>query len=536
MALISGAGLVQQHRRLGRVVCVSGSRLVATLEDTEEEVVRIQKGAIVKIALPDTDAFCMVSGLSVPVPSGQAETGETRLVELEYLGETVGLGLAKRFQRGVTAYPALGDTLHAANENDLALIYATNTQETLLIGHTFQHGNQSVHVNPNALLGKHFAVLGTTGTGKSCAVTQVLRGLLEGHDNAHIVLLDPHDEYPKAFGDRAERLGPDRLQLPFWLFNADEISSVLLGLPPRNHTEEGAEGILKELIPLAKHEANPELGKEISITVDTPVPYRLSDLDRLIEEAMGRLEKADRLAPLKLLKARLSVLRNDPRFAFMFGGITIHDNMAAIISKLLRIPTDGKPLTIIDLSSVPSEVLNVVVSVLCRLIFDFAVWSRGAEPILLVCEEAHRYAPADPKLGFGPAKDGLARIAKEGRKYGLSLCMVSQRPSELSPLILSQCSTIFAFRMTSLRDQEFIRGIIPDDSLGLLDFLPSLGDGEAIVAGQAVAVPVRVKVPRLGSEDCPSSSTGHFSDAWSRASLDRNFVEQIVDKWRRQRR
>ncbi|MEO1020851.1 MAG: DUF87 domain-containing protein, partial [Pseudomonadota bacterium] len=415
-------------------------------------------------------------------------------------------------------------------------IYERQSDETLLIGSTMQHRDQAVHVNPDALLGKHFAVLGTTGTGKSCAVTQVLHGLLEAHDNAHIVLLDPHDEYPAAFGDRAERLGPDQLQLPYWLFNAEEICSVVLGLPPRNHTEEGAEGILKELIPIAKQVANPELAQEISITVDTPVPYRLSDLDALIDEAMGRLEKADRMAPLKLLKTRLSVLRNDPRFTFMFGGIAVQDNMASIISKLLRIPTDGKPLTIIDLSSVPSEVLNVVVSVLCRLIFDFAVWSRGAEPILLVCEEAHRYAPADGSLGFGPAKDGLARIAKEGRKYGLSLCMVSQRPSELAPLILSQCSTIFAFRMTSLRDQEFVRGIIPDDSLGLLDFLPSLGDAEAIVAGQAVAVPVRVSIPRLPSHQCPASSTGRFATAWSREALDRDFVREVVDKWRRQRR
>ncbi len=527
---------IQQHRRLGRVVCVSGSRLVATLEDTETELMRVQKGAIVKIALPETDVFCMVAGLSVPVPAGNNSQADTKLVELEYLGETVTKDQGKAFQRGISAYPALGDTLHTADVQDLALIYEKPADATLLIGHSLQHGNQPVHVDPNALLGKHFAVLGTTGTGKSCAVAQVLRGLLKDHEHAHIVLLDPHDEYPKAFGDRAECLGPEKLQLPYWLFTAEEISSVLLGPPPRNRTADAAEGLLKDLVATAKGQANAELGREISITVDTPVPYRLSDLEQLIDEEIGRLEKAERLTPLKLLKTRLSVLRNDPRFSFMFGGIAFQDNMAAVIAKLLRIPADGKPLTIIDLSSVPSEVLNVVVSVLCRLVFDFAVWSRGTEPILLVCEEAHRYAPDDSRLGFGPAKEGLARIAKEGRKYGLSLCMVSQRPSELAPLILSQCSTVFAFRMTSLRDQEFVRGVIPDDSLGLLDFLPSLGDAEAIVAGQAVAVPVRVKIPKLSNEHCPSSTTGTFSTAWSQATLDRNFVEQIVDKWRRQRR
>ena len=183
------------------------------------------------------------------------------------------------------------------------------------------------------------------------------------------------------------------------------------------------------------------------------------------------------------------------------------------------------------------DTLNVVVSVLCRMTFDFALWSRGAQPILLVCEEAHRYAPADPALGFEPAKEALARIAQEGRKYGLSLCLVSQRPSELAPSILSQCNTTFAFRMTSLRDQEIVRGITADGAYGLLDFLPSLGDAEAIVVGEGVSLPLRVCFDRLPPDRQPHSTTARFSQSWRQESLDRTFVVEVVGEvWRRQQR
>jgi DNA helicase HerA-like ATPase len=214
----------------------------------------------------------------------------------------------------------------------------------------------------------------------------------------------------------------------------------------------------------------------------------------------------------------------------------VQDNMARIISRIFRVPVAGRPITILDLSAVPSEILDIVASVLLRMAFDLALWSRGAQPILVVCEEAHRYAPADKRLGFEPTKEALARIAKEGRKYGLSLCMVSQCPSELDIGILSQCNTVFAFRMTSLKDQEFVRGIVTDNAYGLLDFLPSLGDAEAIVAGQAVAVPMRVRLAELPPEAQPRSASASFSQAWRSESQGKAFIADVVQRWRAQTR
>jgi hypothetical protein len=220
----------------------------------------------------------------------------------------------------------------------------------------------------------------------------------------------------------------------------------------------------------------------------------------------------------------------------MFQGLTVRDNMTAILSRIFRVPVSGKPVTILDLSGVPSEILNVVVSLLCRLTFDFALWSDRAIPMLLVCEEAHRYVTQDPSLGFEATKRALGRIAKEGRKYGVSLCLVSQRPSDLAVGILSQCNTIFAMRMSNQKDQEFVRGTLSESALGLLDSLPTLRTGEAIAVGEGVSVPVRVSFDMLPDERKPLSGTASFSAAWQNDDKDESFVAEVVDRWRRQRR
>jgi DNA helicase HerA-like ATPase len=210
--------------------------------------------------------------------------------------------------------------------------------------------------------------------------------------------------------------------------------------------------------------------------------------------------------------------------------------MSEILSRLFRIPVDGRPITIMDLSGVPSEILNVVVSVLSRMMFDFAVWSDRAVPLLLVCEEAHRYVPQDTSLGFEPTKQSLSRIAKEGRKYGVSLCLVSQRPSELATGILSQCNTIFALRMSNQKDQDFVRGALSESAMGLMEFLPSLRNAEAIAVGEGVSVPVRLCFDELPEEHRPRSGTASFSTAWQEDDDDKSFIDMVVDRWRRQRR
>ena len=219
----------------------------------------------------------------------------------------------------------------------------------------------------------------------------------------------------------------------------------------------------------------------------------------------------------------------------MFAGLTVADSMTKILSRVFRVPVDGKPVTVIDTSGVPSEVLNVVVALLCRLTFDFALWSDQAVPLLLACEEAHRYAPNVEGTGFEFAKQALSRIAKEGRKYGVSLCLISQRPSELATTVLSQCGTIFALRLTGEKDQEFLAAILPESSSGLMAELPSLRNGEAIAVGEGVPVPARICLDRLPEGTQPKSRTAPFSEAWKKDEIGAEFLQEVVARWRRQR-
>jgi DNA helicase HerA-like ATPase len=319
-------------------------------------------------------------------------------------------------------------------------------------------------VTVDELLAKNFAILGATGSGKSCGVTLLLSAILAEHRNAHIVLLDPPNEYGKAFGALAEIVNVDNLELPFWLRDFEEAVGVLV----RGGTAQEQEAqaiILKDAITQARRRFAPEELMAASITVDTPVPFKVSDLLGLIDEAMGKLDNPDSSAPYLRLRTRLESLRYDRRFAFMFSDwLVTRDTLAQIVGRLLRIPVGNKPLTIIDLSGVPAEIADIVVSMLCRLTFDFALWSEREQmpPVLLVCEEAHRYVPASPDVGFAATGRAITRLAHEGRKYGISLALITQLPSELSPQVLSQCSTVFALRLGHYLDQRFMETALPD--------------------------------------------------------------------------
>jgi len=529
-------------RRLGRIVAVSGSQAILLLdgefdEDGPDAQPPLQIGSLVKTRTPYTIVFGIISGLSIPMPSTDPDNETYRIVELELLGETSSApGSDDRdFHRGVSYLPSLADDVYAATQDDLAQVYTFPTKSAVPIGTIHQDRNIPAYVVTDDLLGKHFAVLGTTGAGKSCAVALILRAILSEHPNGHVLLLDVHNEYAQALGSAAEVLNPGTLQIPYWLLNLEEVEEIVINSEGRDAEVEAA--ILNEIIVAAKRLFVGKDDKNAGrITVDAPVPYRLGDVSRLLDEAAGRLDRPRDSAPYMRLKARFAALQSDPRFDFMFPGLSVRDNMAQILSQLFRIPVDGKPVTIVDLSGVPSEIINVVVSVLCRMTFDFALWSERSMPMLLVCEEAHRYAPTDSGRGFEPTKRALSQIAKEGRKYGVSLCLVSQRPSELAAEILSQCNTIFALRMSNQKDQDFVRSAMSESALGLMDFLPSLRNAEAIAVGEGVSVPMRLCFDKLPDGEQPMSGTASFSEGWSREVESSAFIENVIERWRHRQR
>jgi DNA helicase HerA-like ATPase len=266
------------------------------------------------------------------------------------------------------------------------------------------------------------------------------------------------------------------------------------------------------------------------ITVDTPTPFRMSDVIAFIDEQLGRLERSQLTLPYRRLRARIETLVSDQRYTFMFGSLSVQDTMSDVLARLFRVPAEGRPISVIDLSTVPPEILDVVISVISRLAFDLAVWSKGGLPMLLVCEEAHRYAPADDKK-FVPTRQALSRIAKEGRKYGLSLALVTPRPSELDATIVSQCGTAIVLRLSSEPDQDVIRGAMYEGMGDLIEFLPLLGDREALVLGQGVSMPMRVRFDDLGKRIVQKNNSG-FSKSWKTPNMDREGLDAIVSRWR----
>jgi len=530
-------------RRFGRIIAVDGSQVTAVMEhfapgDPAITPSILQIGSVVKIPTSMSVVFAMTRRLSIPEPAREPVEGERKLVDLELLGECPRLpegGLAP-FRRGVSNFPVLGGGVFTATSEELSLLYARPGVPTARIGAVHQDRRLPATISVDDLLGKHYAIVGSTGSGKSCAVALILRTILTQNPSGHVLLLDPHNEYTRAFGAMAEVVGPSTLQLPYWLFNFEELCEVLKHTGVVIGTAEAA--LLADLITTAKRQFLGTGADTRHITADTPSPYRMTLIVQYLDEAMGRLEKPDHLGPYQALKNSLNMLMADSRFGFMFtGGIAMRDNMVQILSRIFRVPVEGKPLTILDLSAVASEITNVVVSVLCRMAFDFAVWSDGEIPLLLVCEEAHRYVPEDARLGFEPTKRALSRIAKEGRKYGLSLCVVTQRPSELAAGMLSQCSTIFAMRLTHQKDQQIVRSAMSDSAFGLLEALPSLGNAEAIAVGEGVAIPMRLVIDQLDPSHRPKSDTATFSTAWRKNVDDPEaFLQQVAERWRRQRR
>ncbi len=233
------------------------------------------------------------------------------------------------------------------------------------------------------------------------------------------------------------------------------------------------------------------------------------------------------------LITRIETVCNDPRYAFMFENANVGgDTMAEVLATLFRLPPNGKPMTIMQLAGFPSEVVDALVSVTCRMAFDLGLWSDGNSPLLVVCEEAHRYVAADYSVGFGPTRRAISRIAKEGRKYGVFLGLVTQRPAELDPTILSQCSTLFAMRMTNDRDQALLRSAVADTAANLLAFLPSLGTGEAFAFGEGVALPTRLKFRQLPAHLLPRSDMMSGDQGGTHAALDGRSLAAVIERWR----
>jgi DNA helicase HerA-like ATPase len=536
--------MANPSEHLGHVLSVRGSEAKVGLPGRSlGEESRATVGKFLAIDAGKRRLIGIVTEVSVGGADSDHSPRHGAVARIDLMGEICRneAGL-ESFRRGVTEYPAIGDSAATIGKDELRLIYKASSANAINIGHLHQDETIPAFLDVDNLLSKHFAILGSTGVGKSSGVAVILNEILHVRPSLRMFVLDGHNEYGRCFGARANVMNAGNLKLPFWLFNFDEFVDVIYG--GRQAPEDEIE-ILAELVPIARgmyplHKASADRpvlrktdAKNAGYTVDTPAPYLLQDLIALIDERMGKLENRASRMNFHRLISRIETIRNDPRHAFMFENANVGgDTMAELLTQLFRLEPDGKPITVMQLAGLPFEGVDAVVCALCRLAFDFGLWSDGAIPLLFVCEEAHRYASADHAIGFGPTRRALLRIAKEGRKYGVFLGLVTQRPAELDPTIISQCSTLFAMRMANDRDQALLRSAVTDAAANLLAFVPSLGTREVVGFGEGVPLPARMTFKSLPAHLLPRSEAVGRSASNVDASMGKEFVRNVVERWR----
>lgn len=532
-----------ERLRIGEVMDIAGSSsqilldaaALMSLASSSDSAVSMagQVGSQVKVRIGDNWLIAGIRNQRM-----HSREGSLIVATVDFLGEgdeEMLTGKINNFRRGVTRYPIPGSPVYAATSGDLRQIYAADDRPHIEIGTIYPTRDTRAALYIDPMLGKHFALLGSTGTGKSTSAALILHKIIEAAPEGHVVMIDPHGEYSAAFKGQGAIFDVDNLAMPYWLLNFEEHCEVFL-------TSEGAErqtdrDILSRCL-LAARAKNKAAEGVSKLTIDSPVPYLLSDLLNIVQLEMGKLDKSTSSAPFMRIKTKIEELRADPRYNFMFSGMLVGDTMASFLGKIFRLPGDGRPISIVDVSGVPSDVVRVVVAVLARMVFDYAIWSRDEpqRPILLVCEEAHRYVPNERNADGSSVGRILSRIAKEGRKYGVSLGLITQRPSDLAEGVLSQCGTIIAMRLNNERDQNFVKAAMPEGSRGFVDSIAALRNRECVICGEGVAIPIRVMLDTLEPEKRPASTDPLFSDLWKQTGGEAEILDRVVRRWRSQGR
>ena len=580
---------------LGEIAEVSGGRLNVHLAPSVASGLSViagqiysigQVGSFVLVPQGYQELFGVILAIGASaVPEHMESVGDTgRWMRVELVGEVVG----GQFERGIGQYPNVGDAVHLATEDQLRSVYDGRTEGYITIGSLSNADSILARISIDELVTRHSAVLGSTGSGKSTTVASLLRSITargsqqHGYPSARILLLDVHGEYAEPLEDVADvfsvdpqRKGHRPLYIPYWALEPYDLLTFLTG-----GVKDNQETAFTDKITELKRRANaaaqfPGVRPE-SITLDAPIPFSLKQLwHDLIDFEIATFEGKQRNISTRQspgnaetltrpiykphamgaagpflnqqaigVQRQLNLLRSrllDKRYDFLLHPGPWEPDLKGAVQKDLDVLLDGwlggdKPITVLDLSGVPSGILERLVGSILRVIYEALFWSREkteggfSRPLLVVMEEGHRYLSDEAD---GPAGQMIQRIAKEGRKYGVGAMVVSQRPSEVNETVLSQCGTFFALRLTNPVDRGRIQGTLPDGLVGLLDLLPILRTGEAIVAGEAARLPMRCRItlPPVGQR--PQSEDPDVSTSW-RLPRRREEYARVVASWRAQ--
>lgn len=554
---------------IGHLVDVQGNLLTATLVEDEQ-------GRVPTITIGDEDITVGQIGSYVVIRQGlvQIIAMVTRMTEQEALAvptiETPGepdarLPYAKRiarltpigsistdghFERGVGQYPTTGAEVYAIGSAEITKMFERFHAEGFAVGALTTHPSIKVSLHATNLFGRHFAIIGQTGSGKSWTVASVVQKAVAEMPRAHIIILDLHGEYcwklkdgkhHYAFDDAIVRhVDARELEIPYWLMTYAELCDLLI-----DQTDFSAHNQTTVFRDALREQRLIE-GKRLELertTLDTPVYFNIGEIRKALEAKNGLVQGATKMVKGPLTGAfdnflmRLDSKLNDVRYDFLLN--PKKRNNSASLSTLLRdfvgLGESKVAVTVIDLSSVPFDVRPTVAAQIGRLAFEFNYWNPEYRdfPIMLICEEAHAYIPRESKSQFAGSRKSMERIAKEGRKYGVGLAVVSQRPHEVSETVLSQCGTFICLRVTNPDDQAYIRKLVPESEGDLVSVLAGLGRGEALVLGEAIPLPTRLKFDE--PSPAPNSDDIDFYNKWKGGPEDLD-VDEIVKRWRSQER
>ncbi|MBL8215773.1 MAG: ATP-binding protein [Bryobacterales bacterium] len=499
----------------------------------------VELGSFILIASPQTELIATISAIKMQEVLEKGNSAERKLVVCTLVGFVRD---GQRFERGIERYPTVGCPAYLMTAEALDSIFAPEG-DTLEVGQRCQRGGGKEHVIIDKMFGRHTAVLGTSGAGKSWTVASLLQAAMAKLPNTHITFFDLHDEYRNAFpesfvslGRKVRHIETSKLRIPHWCLNAEELEALFVS---RESTAANQSALFRNTLKqLRASEAVAAGLSDKGVNVDTPTffPFNrlLSELKTLDTEMVqgAKSEKQGQwFGKLSNLVTRMESRYDDPRYHFLFSDESSGTPFEDILATLFG--TDSATqMTIIDLSGLPSEILSVIVGVLCRLAFDYKYWDKdpNALPLALVLEEAHNYLPRSEEARDRICLDRVERIAKEGRKYGVSLLVVSQRPSEVSETVLSQCGNFVVLRLTNPADQTYVRRLLPDFLAVAVDMLPYLRTGEAVISGEAVEVPTRVKMST--PDPPPRSNDVSYRLGWTDGVPADYTSQDVVVRWR----
>ncbi|UCH70609.1 MAG: ATP-binding protein [Candidatus Bathyarchaeota archaeon] len=542
-----------RETEIGYVIEVSGDR--AMVELTVDTTVPLdgdyypgQPGSHVKIPFRDLNVIGTVANIRMLdiAPStklGQEAIGETiskKVAECLLIGTLSHKG---QFNRGVAVYPNVGQKVRMVGSDELKEIFSEFVSQGFSFARLAQAEDQRAFIHINRFFGRHTAILGTTGSGKSCTVASILQHRIRKYSDTHVIVIDLHGEYSTAFPENTQLIEADKVELPYWILNFEEFQDLAVDIT--EFTAHNQITGLRDALLQARQNTDKaeQLGLGNAVTVDSPIFFDLQKMLQQIRDWNTEMvpgAKGQKRGPLHGVFDRFLIRFdskiNDPRFRFMFSPSNYSGNpsLPQLLKEYLSIDT-GKRMTVIDLSGIPFEAVGVVVSVISRVVYEFNFWNpdRRQFPILMVLEEAHNYIPNRPEARFSAARNAVERLSKEGRKYGIGIMIVSQRPKDLSETAISQCNTFVAMRLTNPEDQNYVRRLVPDSLAGLMDMLPSLRTGEALIVGDSVVMPTRVLIDFPEPE--PKSADVDFARYWAKGITSVN-VDRIVKRWRARRK